>query len=178
MDWTPPSHDRGCAICVSKHLFQEVKADISQLKTFKYDGGADVHKALGLSGEPMAPQVANIYGSEQLEEMEASEIAATNVAKREYQKEYMDYWNSTKDLTGTGRPVEAFVMPCAPSPAVRSNRYYYFGYSVIVNALDYTACTIPVTNVDPEVDVVDKSYRPLNEVDEDVANDCTEVRRL
>lgn len=156
-------------------LFKVVNADISQLRILKYDGGADIHNALGLSGEPISPQVANLYGSEQLEEMGASEIAATNVAKREYQKEYMDYWNSTKDLTGTGRPVEAFIMPCAPSPAVRINGSNYYGYTMIVNALDYTACTIPVTNVDQDVDVVDKSYRPLNEVDQAVANDCTEV---
>lgn len=120
----------------------------------------------------MSPQVANTYGSEQFKEIGAGEIAATNIAKREYQKEYMDYWNSTKDLTGTGRSVEAFIMPCAPFPAVRINKYHYVGYSAIVNALDYTACTIPVTNVDQAVDVVDKNYRPLNELDKSVADDC------
>ncbi|MCJ1262208.1 Acetamidase [Lobaria immixta] len=156
VDWKPPSHDRGCAIC---------------LKTYKYDGGADVHKALGLSGEPISPQVARIYGSEQFQAFSADEIAATNIAKREYQKEYMDYWNSTKDLTGTGRPVEAFIMPCAPFPAARIDAYHHLGYTTIVNALDYTACTIPVTSVDQDVDVVDKNYRPSNKVDKRVADD-------
>ena len=113
-----------------------------------------------------------MYGSEQVEEMGASEIAATNIAKREYQKEYMDYWNSTKDLTGTSRPVEAFIMPCAPFPAPRINEYRYYGYSMIVNTLDYTACTIPVTNVSQDVDLVDKDYRPLNEIDKRVVDDC------
>lgn len=128
---------------------------------------------MGLSGEPISPQIAVTYGSEPLKEVGASEIAATNIAKREYQKEYIDYWNSTEDLTGTGRPVEAFIMPCAPFPAIRINTYRYSGYSMIINTLDYTACTIPVTNVDQDVDVVDKNYGPLNEVDKRVADDCT-----
>ena len=52
-----------------------------------YDGGADIHRALNLSGEPIVPQVAAGYGHEPFEPTTASEIAATNVAKREYQKE-------------------------------------------------------------------------------------------
>lgn len=108
--------------------------------------------------------------------MGAGEIAATNLAKREYQKEYMDYWNSTKDLTDTNRPVDAFILPCAPFPAAGINKYHYYGYSIIVNALDYTACTIPVTSVNQAVDIVDKNYRPLNELDKSVADDCTAAR--
>lgn len=148
------------------------------MKTYKYDGGADLHKALGLSGEPIAPQVAKTYGSEPAKEVGAGEVAATNVAKREYQKEYLDYWNSTENLTGTGRPVEAFIMPCAPFPAVQMNSYHYYGYSAIVNTLDYTACTIPIMNVDRNVDVVDKNYEPLNEVDKSVADSCMIAREL
>ena len=85
-----------------------------------YDGGADIHSALSLSGEPIVPQVARLYGQEPSPEAVASEISATNVAKREYQKEYMEYWNSSQDLTGTGRPVDAFIMPLAPFPAAVS----------------------------------------------------------
>lgn len=49
------------------------------------------------------PQIAGMYGTKR-EEFNAIKIAAVNIAKREYQKEYMEYWNGTKDLTGTGRP--------------------------------------------------------------------------
>lgn len=57
----------------------------------------------------------------------ASQIAAVNVAKRAYQKEYMDYWNSTASLTGTGRPVDAVIAPLAPFAAARPDMYNYYG---------------------------------------------------
>jgi amidase len=46
------------------------------------------------------------------------------------------------------------------------------GYTVIVNMLDYTATTIPVTTVDKEIDVVDMEFKPLNEQDAAVSKIC------
>jgi len=125
----------------------------------------------------MAAQVEQSYGKEPQEQMNASKIAATNVAKREYQKEYMEYWNSTKDLTGTGRPVDALISPLAPFPAARPLGYKYYGYSTFVNLLDYTSCTVPVTTVDQKVDVPDKDFKPLSDLDKSVADLCEFVAR-
>ena len=75
----------------------------------------------------MVPQIASVYGREPREEATASQIAATNVAMREWRKEYMEYWNSTKDFSGTGRPVDAFIAPVAPFPASRPERYRAYG---------------------------------------------------
>jgi hypothetical protein len=46
------------------------------------------------------------------------------------------------------------------------------GYTTIVNLLDYTASTIPVTTADKTVDVVDPDFKPLNELDERVMKTC------
>lgn len=73
--------------------------------------------------------------------MNASEIASNNVAKREYQKEYMDYWNSTASLTDNGQPVDAVITPLAPFAAARPGLYDYHGKflcSLISNDFDYT----------------------------------------
>ena len=142
------------------------------MTTWIYDGGANVHEAFALSGEPVAEQVANAYGYKPTDEMTASKIAATNVLKRQYQKEYMEYWNSTEKHTGTGRPVDAFVAPLAPFPAARPTKYSYYGYSTYVNLLDYTSCVIPVTTVDKKIDVIDKNFKPVSEQDQKVWNDC------
>ncbi|KAL8741670.1 MAG: hypothetical protein Q9190_005744 [Brigantiaea leucoxantha] len=154
LEWKPPSHARGMDLI---------------LKAWRYDGGADIHAAFALSGEPMAPQVSRIYGSRVEKEQSASSIAANNVAKRVYQKEYLDYWNSTKQLTGTGNPVDAVIAPIAPFAAARPQMYGYYGYSSIINLLDYTSCTLPVTTVDKRVDLVDDGFQPLSEMDKDVA---------
>ena len=77
----------------------------------------------------MASQVSATYGTSPKTEYRASQIAAINIAKRQYQKEYMEYWNSTIAMTGTGRPVEAVIAPCAPFAAARPNLYAYYGKS-------------------------------------------------
>ena len=157
MEWKPPNHKRGNDIIG---------------KVYMYDGGVDLHSSLGLAGEPMATQVQALYGSAPIEPVNATKIAEVNIAKREYQKEYMEYWNSTKDQTGTGRPIDAFLMPLAPFAAPRPTRYKYLGYSTIINTLDYTSCVVPVTNIDKDVDVVDKNFKPFSEQDKDIAADC------
>ena len=131
-----------------------------------------MHEAFGLSGEPVSEQIANAYGHKPTDEMTASKIAATNILKRAYQKEYMEYWNSTEKHTGTGRPVDAVIAPLAPFPAARPLKYSYYGYSTFVNLLDYTSCVIPVTTVDKKVDVIDKNFKPVSEQDQKVWNDC------
>jgi amidase len=74
----------------------------------------------------MASQIAASYGTLETE-YTASQIAAANVAKRQYQKEYMEYWNSTSALTGTGHPVDAIIAPLAPFAAARPDMYDYYG---------------------------------------------------
>ncbi|KAJ5603884.1 hypothetical protein N7537_006840 [Penicillium hordei] len=135
IEWKPPSH------AVAAELLGKV---------FNMDGGVDLKYHLGLSGESRAPQV---LGTEHGIPMTASEISALNVAKREYQKLYMDYWNSTAEVTGTGRPVDALFCPLAPHAAVIPNEYGPVGYTGFVNVLDYTSLAIPVTFADKKVDV-------------------------
>ena len=98
-----------------------------------------VHEALGLAEEPMVTPIAVTYAKLE-KEYTASEIAAINVAKREYQKEYMEYWNSTSSLTGTGRPVDAILAPLAPFAAARPDMYDYYGTSRFHESLLIGVC--------------------------------------
>ncbi|KAJ5435080.1 Amidase [Penicillium cf. griseofulvum] len=135
IEWKPPSHATAAALAS---------------KVFKMDGGVDVKHHFGLSGESPAPQIIT---TESGVEMTASQIAALNVAKRQYQKQYMDYWHSTAEVTGTGRPVDGLFCPLAPHAAVIPNEYKFVGYTAFVNLLDYTSLAIPVTFADKQVDV-------------------------
>jgi amidase len=144
---------------------------MTQFTTWKYDGGEDVHTAFALSGEPMYEPVASLY-AEKGAQSKASEIAATNVLLRELQKEYMEYWNSTAASTTTGRPVDCIIAPLAPFPAARPSKYDYYGYSVWVNALDYTSVVVPVTTADKNVDVKNENYKPRDEVDQSIYESC------
>lgn len=144
------------------------------VKTWIYDGGADVRSAFALSGEPMSEQIKFFEALDR--EFSASEIAATNVEMRRLKKEYLDYWTGTEAQTGTGRPVDAVICPLAPWPAARPGRYSYYGYTTFVNALDYTSVVVPVTNVDKSVDKVDEGFKPIDERDKDIQGDCKLMR--
>lgn len=124
----------------------------------------------------MSTQVQH-YNRQPVVQANASKIAATNVAKREMQKEYMEYWNSTKELTKTGRPVDAVISPAAPFAAARPTKYAYVGYTMWVNVLDYTSVIVPVTKCDKNFDPRDDSpYEPLSKRDEIVHESCKYLR--
>lgn len=154
IDWTPPSH--------------KIIGEIG-FKSWTFDGGADVRSAFALSGEPMSDQIKFYEALEK--EFTGSEIATTNVEMRTIKKQYLDYWNSTVDKTGTGRPVDGVISPLAPFPAARPGKYSYYGYSTWVNLLDYTSVVVPVTKVDKNVDKKDEGYSPLDDVDQGIYED-------
>ncbi|KXL49123.1 hypothetical protein M433DRAFT_158983 [Acidomyces richmondensis BFW] len=147
IEWKPPSHAKIGEIC---------------MKIWSFDGGADCRKDFELSGEPPAPQVI----MEESPQASASEIMATNIAKRELQKEYLEYWNSTAEQSGTGRPVDAVISPLAPFAAARPALYTYYGYSTWVNVLDYTSVVVPVTIVDKTIDKKIEGFKAVSETDQ------------
>jgi amidase len=108
------------------------------------------------------------YGDKPTGEFTASQIAANNVAQRKFKKEYLDYWNSTAEKTGTGRPVDGVVCALAPYPAARPEMYKYYGLSTWVNMLDYTSVVVPVTNADKSKDQYEQGYKPISEQDKEV----------
>ncbi|KAF2485586.1 amidase signature domain-containing protein [Neohortaea acidophila] len=153
IEWKPtPSQDEINAIC---------------FKAFMFDGGNDCRDALDLADEPMAKCCLIPPRGPQATAMD---INAVNVEKREAQKAYMDYWNSTAALTGTGRPVDAIISPLAPFPAARPDGYTYYGYSTWVNMLDYTSVIVPVTHADKHVDKKDANFKAVDEADQQTQN--------
>ncbi|CAK40630.1 hypothetical protein CBS63078_344 [Aspergillus niger] len=142
INWEPPSHLTAASLAN---------------RAYNMDGGADVLQNFALSNEAIHTSVViDASGSPQ---KTALEIAALNVEKREYQKQYLDYWNSTAQLTGTGRPVDAVICPVAPHAACIPGKYATIGYTAFINVLDYTSAVVPVTSADRRVDVVGKEGR-------------------
>jgi amidase len=147
IEWSPPSHTEGTRLVVCSYVLLPISfrklLNGKQNEVYVLDGGHDVHSAFGLSGETVADQIVSVYGRTPVAEKSASHIAAINIEKRNYQKKYLDYWNSTSELTGTGRPVDAFIMPVAAIAAARPNMYNYYGRSLLLPIFqaDYCAST-------------------------------------
>lgn len=154
IEWKPtPTHARLTEICNT---------------IWSFDGGADCNKDFALSGEEPAPQCL----IQTAPQANASDIMKANIAHREAQKEYMEYWNSTAAVSGTGRPVDAVISPLAPFSAPRPGKYTYYGYSVFVNVLDYTSVVLPVTHVDKNVDKRLQGFKPIDETDKATMETC------
>ncbi len=104
VEWKPPLH-------AEMYLLKE------QISVC--DGGHNIHGDLRLSGEPPVSRIPMTFGTEPKDPKNAMEIAELHIRKREYQKEYMEYWNSTAEVTSTGRPVDAFISPLIPFTGMR-----------------------------------------------------------
>ena len=57
----------------------------------------------------------------------AYELWQVQKSKRDLRGEHLDYWNASVELTGTGRPVDAILSPCAPfvAPPHGMNKYIF-----------------------------------------------------
>jgi len=94
-----------------------------------------------------------------------------------YRKEYAKLWTETATgrNTQTGElegMVDAILCPVGPGVAPLHNTAKYWGYTSQWNLLDYPALVFPVGKVDPEVDVADGGYEPMNDVDRENWNLC------
>ena len=75
-------------------------------------------------------QLRTWYEGQHREASSAAEFWALCQQRDEYRSEYLRYWNSTKNLTKTGRPVDGVILPVAPSAAVAENHFTYYGASL------------------------------------------------
>ncbi|KAH9935683.1 general amidase [Fomitopsis serialis] len=87
-------------------------------------------------------------------------------ARADLRKEYLDHWQKTAEISGTGRPVDAIISPGAPFVAPPHGRNNYSNYTKVLNALDYPAVTFPVTRVDLSLDAKKPAHQFLSETDE------------
>lgn len=61
----------------------------------------------------------------------------------------------------------------APLAAIRHDQFKYYGYTTVVNLLDFTSVVVPVMFADRDVDAVgDEEFTPLSEIDEVVQGEC------
>ncbi|KAI0384934.1 amidase signature domain-containing protein [Hypomontagnella monticulosa] len=146
VDWEPPL---------------QATAKRIHLAFLKADGAHDIHDQLNLSGEPLIPDLEETF---QLRDpMDLLEYQDLTLQGLEYEAAYSDYWNSTAEQDG--QVVDAVIMPVAPHAAVIPGKYYHTAYTEVINLMNYSVTVIPVTRADKDIDVVDETYQPSNELD-------------
>ena len=128
------------------------------------DGGEDIRNAVILSGEPFIQSIAEVFAPGAKEKLDLNAMWNVQIEKYKYQQEYLAIWMERNEING-------WIQPVAPHAAVRHDQYKYYGYSSVINLLDYPAVVVPVTFVDTEIDVKDTNYKGISDLDRAVHDD-------
>lgn len=112
IDWIPYHHDRAYDI-------------ISRI--YSADGGEDIQRSCDAGGEPVMYNLMS--DGKPKTHLSTWESWQVNQEKSQYRKEYLDYWQGTKEKTGTGRAVDAIVAPVSSWASCKHDTNDYVGYT-------------------------------------------------
>ncbi|KAM7205455.1 Amidase signature domain containing protein [Naviculisporaceae sp. PSN 640] len=149
--WEPPSNKES----------QEIHGPIA-----RGDGCADVWEALQLSGEPQVFEINGLFEVDgPREPLSLLKYQNTVAHMRDYRNRYQEYWMSTADKTGNGKPVDVFISPVTVTAGLLPDKFFYGGYLDCLNVLDLPALVVPVLFADKNVDKIDENFQPLSDID-------------
>ena len=81
------------------------------------------------------------------------------IARRNDALKYLEKWNKTKEITSTGRPIDGIISPVYALPAYPHEYEMSMGYTGIINLLQLSSITLPITRVDLQLDQITDEYR-------------------
>lgn len=102
--------------------------------------------------------------------IDINELWDVHVEKYAFQCEYLEQIRLAEEKLG--KEIDAIITPVSPSAAVLHDKYKYYGYTNLINLLDFTSVAVPVTFADKNIDKKKEDYKPLNETDKLVQDDC------
>jgi amidase len=127
VDWKPYKHAELYEVTVRAAFgtAERQSAYPSQIDIWAAAGEADYAAVTSQTGEPILKSMSNFGPSSSTSEagvyikdagISAFELFQIQTRRATLRKEYLDYWQSTKSSTSTGRPVDAIISPVAPFP--------------------------------------------------------------
>lgn len=131
------------------------------------DGATDIMTTLKESGEPSIPNIGNLPWPSKLD---INGLWDVHLQKYAFQCEYLEQIRLAEERLG--KEIDAIITPVAPSAAVRHDKFSYYGYTNIVNLLDFTSVVVPVMFADKDTDKKDEDYMPLSETDKAIHEEC------
>ncbi|KAI0812796.1 general amidase [Irpex lacteus] len=156
------------------HPYKHKEILLNVYKIWTAASESDYADATAPTGEPIlnsmdisedeADAETNVFLPPQ-ENVSAYDLWKIHLEKRTLRQEYLDQWNETVGATGTGRPMDAIIAPVSANASAPHGFNRSAAYTAIWNALDYPACTFPVTKADPTVDVKKPAHQFLDDSD-------------
>ncbi|GAA5858334.1 hypothetical protein JCM8547_004655 [Rhodosporidiobolus lusitaniae] len=130
IEYTPPNAAEGEKLLVS---------------IYAADGGADVQHECDISGEENLGGI--LKGGGKPPHLSTYEFWQLCFARRTFITKQLAAWEATKELTGTGRPIDALISPVAPYVSFKPGEKQNVFFTGIANLNDYPASVLPVTTV-------------------------------
>ncbi|KAJ8100144.1 amidase signature domain-containing protein [Lipomyces tetrasporus] len=128
------------------------------------DGGEQVLRLLGESGEPILPLTKFIIQEQpSVKNLTQHELWERCVQRDQYRDAYARAWTNTG--AEDGREIDVILCPASFGAATPHDQSRYWGYTANWNLLDYPGAVFPVTTVDPAKDPKDMNYIPKNDED-------------
>ncbi|KAL1901092.1 hypothetical protein Sste5346_002159 [Sporothrix stenoceras] len=128
-----------------------------------FQTGAKESRALVAAGnEPLTENFSFYTDLYEIKELTTPEVYALNTRQGAIRKQFNQAWMATRDKTGTGRPIDALLSPCAPSAGFPHEFPVWWGYFSMWNILDYPSTILPLNKfkIDPLTDPKDVRYTP------------------
>lgn len=102
--------------------------------------------------------------------LDINQLWDLHVKKYDFQCEYLEQIRVAEEKLG--KEIDAIITPVSPSAAVLHDQFFYYGYSNLVNLLDFTSIAVPVTFADKNIDKKQDDYKPLNASDKKMHEYC------
>lgn len=95
-------------------------------KFWSADGGEEFRRDVEVSGEPLHAAIEGWLGrSTDAKPQSVAETWRNQARRTELATRWLERWVRTKEITGTGRPIDGLIMPGTPFPAIRHNGGYH-----------------------------------------------------
>ncbi|KAH8743757.1 putative fatty-acid amide hydrolase [Diaporthe sp. PMI_573] len=137
------------------------------VRVFCADGGEELRNILAMVPEPPIPEITIPPASMALTATQLSSLGKKLIKVRQ---DFLERWQATSEITGTGRPVDVCILPSGGHVAPPHGTMTYFLYEAISNIIDWPCATIPVNNVDATLDPKpgpDEDIKPLSKEDQE-----------
>ncbi|VBB77197.1 Putative Acetamidase [Podospora comata] len=129
------------------------------------DGCPDVWEAIQQSGEPIFPEIVNVFpGGKRRPPVPLPEEQVV-LKMKDYRWKYNDYWQSSAAKTSSGRPVDVVIAPAGPHSAISPGKFIHLAYTSALNVLNFCIAVIPITVADKNLDTLDPNFQPLTDRD-------------
>jgi amidase len=99
-----------------------------------------------------------------------NELWDAQLKKWAFQSEYLEQFRLAEEKLG--KEIDAIIAPITPTAAIRHNQFKYYGYASAINLLDFTSVVVPVTFANKSIDKKQEGYKPLNDLDKIVQEEC------